>query len=88
MKTTNFIITAILFKGIVTQSCTKERERIDLGIHLHFFREKSEHILSLDIQNVTNRRNAYAEEYDPETKSIVYYPLAGIIPILNYRIEF
>jgi hypothetical protein len=29
MKTTNFIITAILFTGIVTQSCTKERERID-----------------------------------------------------------
>lgn len=67
---------------------TPDYFRIDLGVHLHFFREKSEHILSLDIQNVTNRRNAYAEEYDRETESLVYYPLAGIIPLLNYRIEF
>jgi len=67
---------------------TPDYFRIDIGLHLHFFRERSEHILSLDIQNVTNRRNAYAEEYDPETESIVYYPLAGIIPILNYRVEF
>ena len=67
---------------------TPDYFRIDIGLHLHFFREKSEHILTLDIQNVTNRRNAYAEEYDPETESLVYYPLAGIIPILNYRVEF
>jgi hypothetical protein len=67
---------------------TPDYFRIDIGLHLHFFREKSEHILSFDIQNVTNRENAYAEEYDPDTESIVYYPLAGIIPILNYRVEF
>jgi hypothetical protein len=67
---------------------TPDYFRIDIGLHLHFFREKSEHILSLDVQNVTNRRNAYAEEYDPDTESLVYYPLAGIIPILNYRVEF
>lgn len=67
---------------------TPDYFRIDIGLHLHFFREKSEHILSFDIQNVTNRENAYAEEYDPDTVSIVYYPLAGIIPILNYRVEF
>ena len=29
MKTTNFIITAILFTGIMTQSCTKEWAKID-----------------------------------------------------------
>jgi len=62
--------------------------RMDIGINIHFFREKTEHIISLDIQNVTNRRNAYAEEYDAEHERMVYYPLAGIIPILNYRIEF
>lgn len=67
---------------------TPDYFRIDIGVHLHFFRDKSEHIISVDIQNVTNRLNAYAEEYDPETESLVYYPLAGIIPILNYRVEF
>jgi outer membrane receptor protein involved in Fe transport len=62
--------------------------RIDLGFKLHFFREKAEHILSLDIQNVTNRRNTLAIEFNPETESIKDYPLAGIIPIFAYRLEF
>ena len=62
--------------------------RIDLGLNIHFFRKKTEHIISLDIQNLTNRRNAFAEEYDAEAEEIVYYPMAGIIPILNYRVEF
>lgn len=67
---------------------TPDYFRIDFGVNIHFFRQRTEHILSLDIQNITNRRNPYAEEYDPETKSLEYYLLSGIIPILNYRIEF
>lgn len=62
--------------------------RIDLGFNLHFFREKSEHIISLDIQNTTNRRNIFSEEYNPITKDIDYYYLTGFLPILQYRIEF
>jgi outer membrane receptor protein involved in Fe transport len=62
--------------------------RMDLGLKLHFFREKTEHILSLDIQNLTNRLNVLAEEYDPETRSIREYPMTGFIPIVNYRLEF
>lgn len=67
---------------------TPDYFRIDFALNIHFFKRRKEHIISLDIQNVSNRRNVYAEEYDPETKSMVYYPLAGIIPILNYRFEF
>ena len=62
--------------------------RIDLGFTLHFFKEKSEHVISLDIQNLTNRQNTWAEYYNPETESIEAYSMAGIIPILNYRVEF
>ena len=62
--------------------------RIDLGINLHLFGRKAEHIISLDVQNLTNRKNIWAEEYDPYTESISYYTLTGIIPLLNYRIEF
>jgi hypothetical protein len=66
----------------------KDYFRIDFGFNLHFFKEKSEHIISVDIQNLTNRINQWAEEYDPEKESVFYYPMAGIIPILNYRLEF
>ena len=66
----------------------KDYFRIDLGFNLHFFREKTEHTLSLDIQNVTNRRNVLTTQYNSETESIEDYPLAGIIPIFAYRVEF
>jgi hypothetical protein len=66
----------------------KDYFRIDLGIKLHFFKERSEHTLSLDIQNVTNRRNVWAIDFHPESESIEDYPMAGIIPIFNYRVEF
>lgn len=66
----------------------KDYFRIDFGTNIHFFREKTEHIISLDIQNLTNRINTLAEDYDPKRESIREFPLAGIIPILNYRLEF
>lgn len=62
--------------------------RIDLGLKLHFFKTKTEHVISLDVQNVTNRLNVWAEVFDPEDEKIVDYPMTGIIPILSYRIEF
>jgi hypothetical protein len=62
--------------------------RVDLGVKVHFFKEKSEHILSLDIQNVTNRLNTWSQIYDSENQKVIDYPMAGIIPVLNYRIEF
>ena len=62
--------------------------RIDLGLKLHFYRAKTEHVLSLDIQNLTNRVNVLAESYSPESESISEYPMTGFIPIFNYRVEF
>lgn len=62
--------------------------RIDLGIKLRFFRPKAEHIIAIDVQNLTNRQNVWNEYYDSEKEKIVPYFMAGIIPILSYRIEF
>jgi len=62
--------------------------RIDLGLKLHFYREKTEHIISLDIQNLSNRVNVLAESYNPESQGISEYPMTGFIPIFNYRLEF
>jgi outer membrane receptor protein involved in Fe transport len=67
---------------------TKDYLRLDLGVRLHFYKKKSEHVLSLDIQNVTNRLNTWYQTYDDENKSVIDYPMAGLIPIISYRIEF
>ena len=79
--------TVFLFDEIYS---TKARDyfRIDVSFNLHFYKKRSEHVISLDIQNLTNRRNTWLEYYNPETESIAEYPMAGIIPILNYRVEF
>lgn len=66
----------------------KDYFRIDLGLKLHIFKERSEHIFSLDIQNLTNRLNVWAQFYNAEEELIQNYYMAGFIPILNYRIEF
>jgi hypothetical protein len=45
-------------------------------------------IVSIDIQNITNRQNIYRNHYNEESASIEYLYLQGIIPILNFRLEF
>ena len=62
--------------------------RVDLGVKLHFFNPKVEHVVSLDIQNVSNRLNEWVEIYDRENEEIVKYPMAGLIPILSFKIKF
>ena len=62
--------------------------RVDVGIKIHFFKNRSEHIISLDIQNLTNRLNDWYQVYDSRNQEVITYPMAGIIPILSYRIEF
>ena len=42
----------------------------------------------LDIQNVSNRKNVWAEYYDPTSMSTFEYHMTGIIPLFNYRLEF
>lgn len=45
-------------------------------------------ILSLDLQNMTGRQNIYDQYYDIVKKQVVNIYQAGLIPILNYKIEF
>ena len=66
----------------------KDYLRLDIGVRLHFYKKKTEHVLSLDIQNVTNRLNTWTQVYDAENESIIDYPMSGLIPILSYRVEF
>lgn len=62
--------------------------RSDIRLSYRKNRPKASYIVSLDIQNVTNRLNMYRQYYDKETQEIVTTTQMGMLPVLNYRIEF
>ena len=59
-------------------------------IRISYRRNKPRHssIISLDIQNVTNHQNIFSAYYDFNTQNIEKNYQLGLIPVLNYRIEF
>ena len=62
--------------------------RVDLGVSYRKNKPTWSWVLSLDIQNATNRSNVYGQYYSSETKNIETSYMVGLIPVLNYRIEF
>jgi hypothetical protein len=62
--------------------------RADLRVSIKWNRKHFTSTLSLDIQNLTNRVNVYNQRYDEEKNEIVTNYQAGLIPVLNYKIEF
>jgi hypothetical protein len=66
----------------------KDYFRLDLRVAYRMDFKKASQEFAVDIQNLTNRINVLAEEYNPETQSIREYPMTGFLPILNYRLEF
>jgi hypothetical protein len=62
--------------------------RVDLGISFRKNKPNWSWILSLDIQNLTDRSNIWDEYYNPETECMANIYMVGMVPILNYRIEF
>ena len=62
--------------------------RVDVGVSFRRNKPSWSWILSLDLQNATNRYNVADEFYSPETKNVEQWYMNGLIPILNYRIEF
>lgn len=62
--------------------------RLDTRLSYHLNGQRSTHTISLDIQNVTNRQNIFGTYYDVQTQKIETIYQNGLIPILNYRLEF
>jgi hypothetical protein len=44
--------------------------------------------LSLDLQNLTNRLNVFNQWFDSEKGEVTTNYQTGLIPVLNYKIEF
>ncbi len=62
--------------------------RTDLRLSIKWNRRKVTSTLSLDIQNLTNRLNFYNQQFDEEKGNVITNYQTGMIPILNYKIEF
>ncbi|WP_128543965.1 TonB-dependent receptor [Larkinella soli] len=62
--------------------------RTDIRLSWKKNRLHSTRTLSLDIQNVTNRQNIWGQYFDPHTGTIRTSYMAGLIPVLSYRIAF
>jgi hypothetical protein len=62
--------------------------RSDISFSLKKNRKHSTRILSIDFQNVTNRQNVYSSYFDTEEGKVKKSLQLGILPIINYRIEF
>jgi hypothetical protein len=62
--------------------------RLDLQLSYRKNKPKYSWIIALDFENLTNRMNIYDEYYDKETKQIEKNYNLGILPILNFKVEF
>ena len=62
--------------------------RTDLRMSMKWNRKHRTNTLSLDVQNVTNRQNVYNKWFDVMAGKAVYNYQNGLIPILNYKVEF
>ncbi len=62
--------------------------RIDLSIFRKVEHKKFTSTISLDIQNASNQTNQSFEFYDTFLDRVVRREQLGILPILNYRIQF
>lgn len=62
--------------------------RLDVGVSAKRNFKKLTSTLSLDIQNVTNRKNVGGQYFDVNTGAIKYWYQTPLLPILSYRLEF
>lgn len=62
--------------------------RIDLRLMWRKHSTKSTHTLSLDVQNLSNTQNVAFYFYDRSQNVLLPKYQLGLIPILNYRVEF
>ena len=62
--------------------------RIDFKVSYRLNKPKLAFITTLDIQNVTNRSNIDYLFYDPQTATIRKRQSLGIVPTINFKLEF
>jgi hypothetical protein len=62
--------------------------RFDISFSYKINRKNTTHTILLDLQNVTNHQNLFFQYYDNDTQTIKNVYQMGLVPVVNYRIEF
>lgn len=62
--------------------------RIDLRLAYRWNRPKTAYILSLDVQNVTNRRNVRDQVFDPGFGRLTNRFQSGLVPVISFQVDF
>ena len=62
--------------------------RLDLRISFKLNSKKISQEWAMDLQNLTNHKNIYSQNYNARTKSIAYDYQTGFFPMMLYRIKF
>ncbi|MFY0625986.1 MAG: TonB-dependent receptor [Reichenbachiella sp.] len=62
--------------------------RVDLGVSYRKNKPNWAWVLSADIQNITGRLNINGQYYSSETGNVEFIYMNGLIPVINYRLEF
>ncbi len=66
----------------------KDYMRIDLGVTYQKSNANWSWKLSLNLQNVTNRLNVWGQTYNAENDSVEVFYMNGLLPVINYRVQF
>lgn len=62
--------------------------RFDLKVGYRRNKKNTTRVWEIDIQNITNALNVTGDYWDSDLDEVVTYSQLGILPVLNYRIEF
>jgi hypothetical protein len=62
--------------------------RFDLKVSFRRNKKRTTRVWEIDIENVTNTLNVTGDYWDPDENAVVTYTQIGILPTINYRIEF
>ena len=67
---------------------TSDFIRWDAGASLQLNRPNGSFRITIDLQNVSNRKNIYSQYYDTESQSISYLYSLPFIPVFNIEYNF
>jgi hypothetical protein len=63
--------------------------RIDIRAAYRWSLQRVDHVIALDIQNVTNRRNAtQITDFNAATQQQIYSTNSGFVPVISYVLNF
>jgi hypothetical protein len=78
----------VRYDNLAFESQVSTYWRVDFTVNYRINKNNAAHILSLNIQNVSNRINKYSYYYNSNSQNIESIDQFGLLPVLRYRYEF